>query len=101
MSTKRKIHHKQKMTIPLAVVAGFMPLGIDVAHQLQAGEWEQAGYVLQHNLIGVNPWTGKWDTQGFSHGLYPILGGFGVHWIANKVGINRMLSQMRIPLIRI
>ena len=101
MATRRKIHHKKRMTIPLAVVAGFLPLGLDVFNQLKAGEWEQASNVLQHNLIGVNPWSGKWDTQGFNHGLYPIVGGFAVHWMANKIGLNRMIARTGIPLIRI
>ena len=98
---RRVVRRSHKMTIPVAVFAGFLPLASDVGVQLKQGNWMQAANVMEHNVIGVNPWSGKWDTQGFSHGLYPIALGFGVHILAGKLGVNRMLGRMRIPIIRI
>ena len=94
-------HRKKSFTLPLAVVAGFMPLAVDVGTQLKAGAWSQAGNVMTHNLTGYNPWSGKMDTQGFSHGLYPILAGFGVHKLASMVGLNRLIARSGIPFLRI
>lgn len=103
MATKLKRRHgKRKMTIPLAIVGGFIPLAVDVGTQIQGGSWKQAFWVVEHNLTGINQWNGsKFDTQGFSHGLYPIAAGFGIHWLAQKLGINRMIAGSGIPLIRI
>ena len=102
MATKQKRHHKKPgITIPLAVVAGFLPIGLDVGQQIKNGDWNEAGNVMVHNLLGINRWNNKWDTQGFSHGLYPIAAGFGVHWLASKLGVNRAIAKAHIPFIRI
>lgn len=98
---RRVARRSHKLTIPVAVFAGFLPLASDVGVQIGQGDWLQAGQVLEHNLIGVNPWNGKWDTAGFKHGLYPIALGFVVHIIASKLGVNRMLARARVPFIRI
>lgn len=94
---------RAKTTIPLAVVAGFLPLGLDVGAQLQSGNWKSAGQVMVHNLLGLNLFGGgnNFDSQGFAHGIYPIALGFGAHWAASKLGVNRVIARARIPLLRI
>lgn len=86
------------MHIPLAVVAGFIPLG--------AGMWSRKAdpanlgkYVLG-SLTGYVPGAG-FNTQYMTEGALPILAGFTAHWLAGRLGINRMLGRARVPLIRI
>lgn len=96
---KEKTHHKKPgMTIPLAIVAGF---AVPVAGVFQLG-----GMTLQDKVTTVGRWMTGFDRAGFhpdalKNGLYPVLGGFAVHWFANKIGINRAMARARIPLIRI
>jgi len=104
---KRKSHsvrRKSRFSIPIAVVAGFFPLASDVYYLglKQEKPLQATANILQHNLIGFNPWNaGKWDAQGFQHGLYPILMGFVLHILAGKLGLNRLLARSGIPLLRV
>lgn len=113
-------HHKPKMTIPLAVVAGFVPGIIDVwAHGQDFGWIPKLGgspiyaansgiTTLMADFFGIANsdyqaqfGTGPFTTQRLGRGLYPVLLGFAMHWGANKIGLNRQLSRMHIPLVRI
>ena len=98
-SSRRKV----LLSLPVAVVAGFMPLAVDVGTQIKAGEWQQAGYVLEHNIVGINPWNqNKWDMEGLKRGLFPILLGFAVHrFIGGSLGLNRALARAGVPILRI
>jgi len=57
--------------------------------------------------IGSMTFTG-YDPEGFEpfgkylgKGLAPILIGFAVHWLASKLGVNRMLGAAKVPILRI
>jgi hypothetical protein len=54
-------------------------------------------------MIGINPYAPDMKFEGWRlrYGLLPVALGLGVHKIAGSLGINRMLSQAGIPLIRI
>ena len=105
MAVKQKRRSgKKSITIPVAVVLGFAPLAKDIWTQASAGNWGDAGKVFVHNMIGWNNFGGgnQFDTQGFGHGLYPVLGGLAVHKvIGGMLGVNKMLSRAHVPFIRI
>lgn len=91
------------MTIPLGIVAGFIPAINDVRKNVP--NYGVLGSI-QHTSAGLIGWdtvSGKWVgwTQMKYAGTPGMLAGFAAHIIANKVGLNRALSRARIPLIRI
>jgi hypothetical protein len=105
-------HHRAKMTIPLAIVAGFAPGIIDTIKNGMKYGWVQGSdsglTTLLGDYTGVQTYDaqrvynqGAWSTWRLKYGLYPMLGGFAAHWLASKFGINRMLARSRIPFIRI
>ena len=95
-------HHKKQFTLPLAVIAGFAPLAVDVGTQIKNGDWAQAGKVLVHNTIGYDGFNHNWNLSGFSHGLFPIIAGILVHkFVGGRLGVNRMLANAGIPVVRL
>lgn len=100
MARKQKSRHSRpKMTIPLAVVAGFIPI-IKGSWDRRASMTEVTRY-LTVSTTGYDPVGKRWTTEFLGQGTGAILGGFAVHWLANKIGINRLLGRAKIPLIRI
>jgi hypothetical protein len=88
-------------------VAGFIPgAGNLWAHRGEGLEGIGAaasriylGYAST-NRFGYN------DTLGFhpyllKYGTMPLLAGFAVHWLANKIGMNRAIARAGIPFVRI
>lgn len=112
MATKRKMHHKAKMTIPIAIVAGFVPGVLDVIHNGTTNGWtgssESGMSTLLGDFMGIQTkeaqevyHVGGWSPWRLKYGLYPAAAGFLMHWGAQKFGINRMIARAGIPLIRI
>lgn len=92
----------KKVTIPLAVVAGFAAPAIKITEHWKlfgpSGAAREAGRIM----TGVDFWTGQFSLQTMRFGLAPVLGGLAVHWlVGNKLGVNRMLSRAGIPFIRL
>lgn len=97
---------RPKMTIPLAVVAGFAPVATSTyTHGRQYGITGPEGAVSEFSrtMIGIDPnnmnagfqaWRMKW-------GLLPVVIGLVVHKAAGYFGINRMIAKAGVPLIRI
>jgi hypothetical protein len=97
----KRHHSKRKFTLPLSVVAGFCP-GVSYAW---AG-YKSAGFTgatnnLAYAFGGFDAATGKFNMAGLYRGTIPAVGGFIIHMIASKFGINRQLSRMGIPIVRI
>jgi hypothetical protein len=90
-----------KTTIPLAVVAGFVPLAVDVVKAFQSDGIDGAGRKLCSQTTGYDPADHQWRFEGMMQGLGPIILGFGVHKLASMLGINRALGRAKIPLLRI
>ncbi len=98
-TVKKKRRAKPKLTIPLAVVAGFAPGAMSLMDhsrnpQIFAREASRI-------FIGFDPETGKWDFGKMKFGTFPMLFGFMLHSVANRFGINRQLAAARIPFLRI
>ena len=98
---RTRTHRKKQFTLPLAVVAGFVPMGLALyGVQREMGTRAMLS-TIPMKLIGYNPNLGKWDFGGMKCGTVSILGGFAVHAIASKLGLNRVLARSGIPFIRI
>lgn len=90
----------KKFTLPIAAIAGFAPLASDVYYQFKAGGAAAAIQWLKYDLVGIDG-NGHFNFAGIARGWGPILTGFIAHGIASKLGINRQLARMGIPVIRI
>lgn len=93
---------KSKITIPLAVVGGFVPMGAKLL-----SDWNQYHDIniitreLGQFTTGFDWTTGKFSLGGLRYGLLPIVAGFGVHYMASKFGINKAIARAGIPFLRI
>lgn len=93
----------KKTTIPLAVVAGFAPLGYDIYKTVTTAGMGagQIPHTLAWHLGGYNTWDGSFSFSRLMQGWTPILAGFLAHKVAGKLGVNRMLASAGVPLLRI
>lgn len=101
--TKKK-HTKKKFTLPLAILAGFMPAVADVQKNVNSfGGWGGSALHTGAGLIGYDTVSGTY--RGWSQAKYAGTGGivlgFIVHLLASKFGVNRMIARAGIPFIRI
>jgi len=102
MAKKTRKHSKPQMTIPLAVVAGFVPLAKDVYTGYTSYGVTGAGHYLVGGITGYDTNTGKFNLPwAASHFWLPVGAGLVVHKLAGRFGINRALSRAGIPLLRI
>jgi len=99
---KKKIRKKAKATLPLAVVAGFVPPARIIFAESQGGRGIEGGAVAASRIfLGYDSNTAQWDFRQLQYGFGPIIVGFAIHKVASMVGINRALAAARIPFIRI
>lgn len=97
---RRRRGGRRKFTLPVAAVAGFVPLASDVYYNFRSGGAQGAMTWLKYDLLGIDG-NGHFSASGLSRGLGPIIGGFIIHGLANRLGINRAIGRMGIPVIRI
>jgi len=101
-AAKRAIRHKAKgTTIPLAAIAGFFPLAAISAKAFKEGGLEAVAPTMCSVLTGYEPRNKSFNVMYMKDGTFPILGGLLVHKLASKLGVNRMLAQAGVPLLRI
>jgi hypothetical protein len=101
-AAKRTLRHKSKgMTIPLAAVAGFVPLASISLKAYKEGGLEAVAPTMCSVLTGYEPRNKSFNIMYMKDGTIPIIGGLLVHKLASKLGINRMLAQAGVPLLRI
>jgi len=99
-----------KMTIPLAVVAGMVPLAIGTWQHGQFNGWTGSGDTAMdyfvRSLTGFSPNAAGYGGSTFNirnmkHGALPIVVGMIAHKVAGRIGINGALARAGIPFIRI
>jgi len=100
VEAKRR-HKRPGMTIPLGVVAGFVPLGLFAYDGLVIGGPQNASSRVAMRLTGYDSSVHKWFFKELAMGWAPILGGIFAHKAANRLGINRAIAHAGIPLLRI
>lgn len=100
---KKRHHKKQGFTLPIAVIAGFAP-GI-LRFKAQGGFGSHTSGALKLAVSHYIPYdymTQKITFAGLKWGTIPIVIGLLTHkYIGGKLGVNRMLKQMGIPVIRL
>lgn len=100
--SKKRSRSGKKFTLSLAAVAGFAPLGKAIYDDFKTGNGvSDVPYTLSAALTGYNMVDKKWHASHLMVGLVPISAGVLVHKIANKIGINRMLAQSGMPVLRV
>jgi hypothetical protein len=90
------------MTIPLGVVAGFVPLALFAYDGYKTGGGiVNAGGRIAQRLTGYDSSINQFVPAELAKGWTPILLGVGAHYLAGKLGINRALGRVGVPLLRI
>jgi len=98
--TRRKA--RAQMTIPVAALAGFVPLAGVVMTSFKQGGIELAGNNLVSNLTGYDINTKTWNFGYMAKGTIPIIAGLLAHkLIGQKLGVNRMLANAGVPFVRV
>ena len=92
---------KKKMTVSLAVIAGFVPLGSGIYDFAKAWNYPGMAKYVVNGLTGYSSGDQKFHLDGLKTGLLPIVAGIGVHKLAGWLGINRALAASGLPLVRI
>jgi len=89
------------MTIPLAPVLGLTAGLIGPAKDMIDGNVEFAVNKLKYSYLGIRP-DGTLDPMGLVNGMLPIVAGALVHkYVGGKLGVNRMLGNAGVPVIRL
>jgi hypothetical protein len=106
MSKKNSTRKKKSFTLPLAVIAGFMPPLIESYDNYKAGGGIKGGFkMFTMRMTGWNQWAdggkGHWYWKE-AKGLLTLGIGVMVHkLIGGTLGVNRMLARSGIPFIRL
>lgn len=98
MAYRKRVRTKKQFTLPLAVVAGFVPAITGVWQRRQSAT-EITDY-LRSSFTGIQA-DGSFNFGSLRTGLMPIVAGFLVHMVAGRIGINRAIARAGIPFIRI
>jgi len=97
-----KRHHKRAgMTVPVAMLAGFAPLGVAAMDGYKYNGWTGVGKRVSLGLTGYNTEDGKWYPSEMVKVTAPIVAGILVHKLAGKLGINRALAGAGVPFLRV
>jgi len=85
--------------ISLGVIAGIVP-GVSWSLQpVQEGRtWDETFQRLIAAYTGYSYGEKKWSSFYLMKGVAPLAGGFLAHYIADAVGINRMISRFHLPV---
>jgi hypothetical protein len=104
VSMTKKNHgsrRKNGFTLPVAMVAGFIPITTTAWNLWKGGGFGNLKYLVKR-LVPYDTDGKKISFANLHEGLYPIIGGYLVHWlVGGKLGINRMLARAKVPFIRL
>lgn len=100
-ANRGKSRRRAKTTIPVAVIAGFMPLAGRAITGYQGNGLYGVGDGILSGLTGYSTFDKKWHPDIMAANVGPIVAGFAVHWAAGKFGINRALARAGVPLLRL
>lgn len=95
---KRK---RTKMTVPLTVAFALMSGLQEPLWYVKEGRVRDGIAQASKNYVGYDPIKRTFYFGNLKEGIYPLLFGVGVHKLANRIGINRIIAQAGIPWIRI
>lgn len=98
---KKKSRRRNKMTLPLAVLAPAGYIGMNTVSNFQKIGATGAMAVLTNQLTGYDPRTNDWKFSNLKYGLMPLMVGALAHKVAGRLGVNRMLASAGVPYFRI
>lgn len=98
---KAKRRKRRGFTLPVAVVAGFLPGATNAWSALQSYGANGMATQLSRDYLGYDPKSQKWYSQLMWGGAWPLLIGLVVHKGASMLGVNRALANAGIPILRI
>ena len=101
---KAKHHKKAGITIPVAALAGFAPLGFglwNAGKRAMAGDTAGATQEMVIRTTGYNTDDKEFHGDVFLQTYGPILAGILVHQLASKLGVNRALAKAGVPFLRV
>ena len=101
---RRIVRRAQRTTLPLAVLAGFVPLGVGTIETAQlaiAGKPEAAARHMSIVATGYDPEKRHFYTSALMKTYTPLIAGMVVHKVAGWVGVNRALARAKVPLLRV
>jgi hypothetical protein len=90
------------MTIPVAPIVGIiaMPAVQGMIASAMKGNFNEVANFAPA-IIGMRSDTGQFDSSLLIANMTPLAVGMGVHILASKLGVNRILGKAKIPYIRI
>jgi len=95
--------YRKKMTIPIAPVMGLVGTVMGngaLYNEIISGNMDGAYKWLRFNLTGIDG-NGKFNVMSLVQNWSPTIAGVGVHIAANKLGLNRMLANAKVPYVRV
>jgi hypothetical protein len=104
MAKARAKHRRGGMTIPVAVLAGFAPLGLGLmsaAKRGLSGDMAGASQEVVIRTTGYNMDNKTWNGGIFMQSYGPIVAGLLVHKLAGRLGVNRALGRAGVPFLRV
>jgi len=101
--TKKKKRAKRKFTIPLAPVAAIVAVVAKPAQMAVDGDYEGAAAELGARVVGYNFQSGQMDLMYAAKNCWiPLVVGGLIHkFVGGTLGVNRMLAQAGVPVVRI
>ena len=99
--TKKKKRSKRGFKLSLAIVAGLLPGVTNVYDGFKEGGLKGAGDTASMVYLGYDPIQGDWRPSMMWMGLYPLALGLIIHKAAGMLGVNRMLANAGIPVVRV
>lgn len=98
--TKRR-NGKEGFTLPVAILAGFVPLGAKLWNARGGGMTEIARQASR-SLFGFDGSDNTFSFKWMGNGLLPIIGGALIHkLVGQRMGVNAMLRRSGVPLLRL
>lgn len=97
--SKRRAH--KKFTVPVAVLAGFLPGATATISDFQQYGMQGAGVMISRRYIGYDPQTNRFIPNMMWGGTFPLILGLIVHKAASMLGVNRALANAGIPVVRV
>lgn len=102
VSRPRARRRSSEFTLPVAQLAGFLPLAYDAYNGYKLGGFPG---LMQHTVRDVTGWdtgTSTWRPVFILRGLGPIVAGHLIHkYVGGKLGINRALARANVPFVRL
>lgn len=103
MAKKSKHRKKRGFTVPIAVAAGASVGIANVLNAIKPGVpiGTAISFEASRAYLGFNTISNTWNMGDMWRGTFPLFIGLGVHKVASKLGVNRMLASAGIPIFRV